>query len=217
MILDSIFVQICMAVLCLATIGLHISRKNHNEVVLYALQSLAVVMLLAASVVKEWSMPLLLIAGAMFFVKVVFMPVLFSRLIVRHHARFSVSTYANIPEVVVAVALVLLFAGSSVMEPLTTMVPANHTYLVLAVAAMLSSVLLIVNRRGALSQVTGVLSLDNSIVAFSLFAGLEQSAALQAGVVFDIFVWMIVAIVMVAMVYRQTGSWDVTKMKGLRD
>ncbi|HUC89987.1 MAG TPA: hypothetical protein VMR45_04250 [Patescibacteria group bacterium] len=217
MIVDNTFVQICMAVLCLATVGLHVAKKNLNEVLLYALQSSAIVALLVVSSLHDKSLSLLLIAIAMLAVKVIFAPIFLSRLIKRHQAKFSVSTYANTPESLFGVALILLLAGSSVMAPLTNMVPANHGYLVLALGAMFASVLLIANRRGALSQVTGVLSLENSIVAFSIFAGLEQSAALQVGIIFDIFVWLIIAIVMVSMIYRHTGSMDVSNMKGLQD
>jgi hydrogenase-4 membrane subunit HyfE len=74
-----------------------------------------------------------------------------------------------------------------------------------------------VNRKGTLSQMVGVLSLENSIVVFALLASLEQSAVLQTGIIFDVCVWMIIAIVLVSMVYRHTQSFDTTNMKKLRD
>ena len=73
------------------------------------------------------------------------------------------------------------------------------------------------NRKGAISQITGILSLENSIVAFGIVAGLEQSLALQLGIVFDVFVWLIIAIAFVSVVYRKIGSLDVTNMRKLRD
>ena len=93
----------------------------------------------------------------------------------------------------------------------------NHQYVVIALWLVFASVLLMANRKGALSQATGVLSLENSIVVFGIFTGLEQSAMLQMGVLFDVFVWLVIAMVMVSLVYKHTGSLDVTKMKDLRD
>jgi len=68
-----------------------------------------------------------------------------------------------------------------------------------------------------LSQIIGILSLENTIVAFTIFAGLEQSASLQIGIIFDIFVWLIIATVFVSMIYKHFGSLDVTSMKTLKD
>ncbi|HEY5667786.1 MAG TPA: hypothetical protein VIR03_01340 [Candidatus Saccharimonadales bacterium] len=213
----SMLMQICVAVLCMATVGLHAAKKNFNEVVLYALQSLAVVTLLADSYVSKGSVPLLLIVVLTFAVKVILAPLFFTRLIKRHKLKFTVNTYTSVPGALTVIALILLLVNSRVFAPLTNLVPTNHGYLALTLALLLASIFLMVNRRGVLSQVVGVLSLENSIVAFSVFAGLEQSAALQAGVVFDVLVWSIIAIVLVSMVYRHIGSLDVTAMKNLKD
>jgi hydrogenase-4 component E len=217
MITHDLLIQIAVAVLCLATVGLHAAKKNFNEVVLYAVQSLAIVVLLADAFVEDGSTPLLLVVLLTLLVKVILAPMFFARLIKRHKLKFTVSTYTSIPGALAVITLILLLVNSGVFAPLTNLVPEYHSYLVLTLAMLLASIFLMVNRRGALSQVVGVLSLENSIVAFGIFAGLEQSAALQAGIVFDVFVWSIIAIVMVSMVYRHIGSLDVTTMKDLKD
>ena len=82
---------------------------------------------------------------------------------------------------------------------------------------MFLSLFLIINRKSALSQIVGILSLENSIVAFAIFAGLEQSLSLQIGILFDISVWLIIATVFMSMMYTHFGSLDVTDMKKLKD
>lgn len=219
MTLDGTLAQFCMAVLALSTVALHVARKNRNEAFMYGLQSLSVVGLLVASVVgaSSVSVPLLIIVALTFLVKVVLAPIFFVRLVNRHELKFAASTYANVPETLAVIVGILVLAGSSLFTPLTSIVPGNQEFLVIALAVMLGSILLMVNRKGALSQVVGVLSLENSIVAFAILAGLEQSAALQAGVIFDVSVWVIVAVTMVSLVYRHHGSLDISKMKKLRD
>ena len=93
----------------------------------------------------------------------------------------------------------------------------NEHTLLLAVAMMLISVFLIINRKGALSQMIGVLSLENGIVSFACLAGLEQTPGLQLGIIFDILVWVIIATVFASMVYKQYGSLDVTAMTHLKE
>ncbi len=216
MITSSTLMQICMAVLCMSTIGLHLARKNRNEALLYGVQSLAVVALLVSSLVGSYSTPLLIVAAVTLLIKVILAPVFFMRLVKRHGVKFTASTYANMPETIAALVVVLILANSGVFEPLANIVPANHTSIVLALAAMFASIMLMVNRRGALSQIVGVLSIENCIVVFAVLAGLEQSAVLQAGIIFDISVWLIVAVTMVSLVYKHHGSFDTSKMKNLR-
>jgi hydrogenase-4 component E len=184
---------------------------------LYSLQSSAIVLLLLVSVFDAHSIKLLLITVLTLVVKVILAPIFFTRLVKRHELKFTANTYANVPETLAVIVAILILASSHIFDPLTNLVPAHHPHLVLALAAMLTSIFLMVNRKGALSQVVGVLSLENTIVAFAILAGLEQSAALQAGVIFDIAVWLIVAVTMLLLVYRHHGSLDVTKMKKLRD
>jgi len=68
-----------------------------------------------------------------------------------------------------------------------------------------------------LSQIIGILSFENSIVVFAVFANLEQSAALQLGIVFDIFIWIMIASVFISMLYKHFGTLNVSSMKNLKD
>ncbi|HEU4913858.1 MAG TPA: hypothetical protein VFT16_00420 [Candidatus Saccharimonadales bacterium] len=212
----SMLMQICVAVFGLTTVGLHLAKKNGNEVILYALQSLAVVTMLGVSLWDSRSAALLLVAAVMLIVKVVLAPAFFLRLVRKHQLKFSASTYANAPETFLGIALILLLVSSGVFAPLTNIVPENHTYLFVSLSALFVSLLLMINRRGALSQAVGILSMENSIVAFTIFAELEGSAMFEFGIVFDVFVWIIIAVVFVSMLFKHFGSLDLAVMKHLK-
>jgi len=216
MILDNIVAQICVSVLFLATVSLHLTKKNLSEAKLYCLQSLAVVTILCLSLTQNFSFTLAAVIAVMFVVKVVVTPIFFSRLIGEHKVKFTASTYVNMPVSMLIIAALLLLVGSEAFAPLVQIAPEYKTYLLLALATTLISIFLIVNRKGVMSQAIGVLSLENSIVVFAAFAGLEQSPLLQFGIVFDIFVWILLASVFVSMIYRHFGSLDVTNMKNLK-
>ncbi|HWZ66061.1 MAG TPA: hypothetical protein VNX65_04725, partial [Patescibacteria group bacterium] len=131
--------------------------------------------------------------------------------------KFTSSTYANTPVTLLLIVGILGLVTSSIFAPLAMLAGGQHLTTSLVLAAILSSLLLVVNRKGAFSEVMGVLSLENSIVAFGILAGLEQSAVLQLGIIFDVSIWVIVATVFVPLVYQHIGSLDVTNMKKLRD
>ena len=198
-------------------IFLHITKKNFGAALSYSLQSLAITITLFNSFVETGNTPLLFIALLIFIVKVIIAPVFFIKLIRQHALMFSVSTYLNTPLTLIIIATLTFVAHSPKFAPLTGIIPANQTLLSLALASMFLSLFLTINRKGALSQIIGILSLENSIVAFTIFAGLEQSLMLQLGIMFNIFIWLIIATIFISMIYRHFGTLNVTTMNNLKD
>jgi hydrogenase-4 component E len=150
-------------------------------------------------------------------IKVILAPIFFIRLIKKNALAFSVSTYLNTPLTLITIFILTSFAHSQTFLPLINIIPDNRALLSLALSSIFLSSLLIINRKGALSQILGILSLENSILAFIILAGLEQSPALQLGVIFNIFIWIIIATVFVTMMYKHFGTLNVTSMKKLKE
>lgn len=204
-------------ILFASVIFMHLSKKSSSVIALYVLQSLIIAMLLFGSSFQEASWSLFLVALVVFTVKVVVSPYFFHKLIRENQLKFTASTYLNGPMTLVTLALLTGVTYSRFFKPLTILSRQNENTLLLAVAMMLISVFLIINRKGALSQMIGVLSLENGIVSFACLAGLEQTPGLQLGIIFDILVWVIIATVFASMVYQQYGSLDVTAMTHLKE
>lgn len=215
--MSTIFLQFLLGVIFLTIVFLHIAKKNFGAAIAYGIQSLAVVLILINSFLETGTISLLFIIILEFIVKVVLAPIFFIRLIKKNELKFLVSTYLNTPLTLIVIAVLTAIAHSQKLVPLTGIIMANQELLALALSAIFLSLFLIVNRRGALSQIAGVLSFENSIVAFGVFAGLEQSAALQVGIIFDIIIWLIIATVFASMLYKHFGSLDVTSMRHLKD
>jgi hydrogenase-4 component E len=217
MISNPLLAQVLITLIFIFAVYFHIAHKNFSVAIMYGIQSFSLVALLLVSSYEEKSVALLVIALVTFAVKVVLAPTFFIRLVNRHSLKFTVSSYLNTPVTLVMVAIIAVLVNSRFFAPITRIVPGNEAYLSLALAAMLISIFLIINRKSALSQIVGILSLENSLVAFAIFSGLEQSPALQFGVIFDIFAWVIIATVFVSMIYKHFGSLDVTSMQHLKD
>lgn len=200
-----------------AAVFLHLTKKNFTAVRLYLAQSSAIAGLLLLFSFEKTSKLLILAIASTIVVKTIIAPYFFFGLIKKHRLKFTVSTYLNTPVTLIVIAALVAITQTDFFKPLAYLAPAGKNLLLLSVATILISLFLIINRKGALSQMLGILSLENGIVSFALFAGLEQNAGLQLGITFNILIWIIIATVFVSMIYRQFGSLDVTAMKKLTE
>jgi len=209
--------QFLLSIIFLTVVFLNIAKKNNEVAFAYGLQSLAIVILIINSYFETGYVSMLFVGLITLVIKAILAPMFFIRLIKRNAFKFSVSTYLNTPLSLVAITALTALAHSQKFAPIINIVYEHHQLLALALSAIFISLLVIINRKGALSQIVGILSLENSIVVFAIFAGLEQSASLQIGILFDIFIWLIIAIVFMSMLYKHFGSLDVTTMNHLKD
>ena len=200
----------------ITAVFLNIVKKNSLAVVLYLIQSVATAMLLLL-LNNSFSLLFVFALIATVAVKVFIAPYFFLSLIRKHRLTFSVSNYLNLPITLLILAALTTLANSHFFDAFSSFMPQNREMLMLSVTAILISIFLSINRRGALSQMLSILSLENSIVAFALLSGLEQSSGLELGITFDILIWIIIATVFGTMMFRQFGSLDVTVMKHLTE
>lgn len=215
--MDIFFHQLLPATFFLTTIFFHVARKNFGIAIGYGIQSLAIALILLGSFFETGSFTLLFIIILIVTFKVIIAPRFFIDLVKKHEVKFSSSAYLNLPMTLIVISALIASVHSRVFLPLASLVPDHPELVLLSISGMLVSLFLIINRKGALSQIVGVLSLENSIVVFAIFSGLEQSTALQVGIMFDIAVWFIIATVFVSMIYKHFGTLDITEMRHLKD
>lgn len=206
-----------VALMYTAVVGMHLSKRSSWTVALYCIQSIALVILLSLALTHEFSWLLVIATLAVALVKIVMAPRFFMRLIARHEVKFSASTYLNGPMTLVVLALLTAVTHAKYFLPLTTLAPEAADAILLSLSTMLTSFFLVINKKGALSHMTGILSLENAIVAFATITGLEQTPALQLGVLFDIGVWVLIASVFANMIYQTFGSLEVSNLTELTE
>jgi hydrogenase-4 component E len=208
---------VLVTIIFVCAILVHIAKKNSLAVWIYVVQSIAISLILLSSPLAKYS-PLFLIATiSTIVVKSIVAPYFFFDLIKKHELKFSASTYLSIPRTLLVIAILSLFSRLDFIEDIAYSVNVDVNILAISMATVFTSIFLIINRKGALSQMIGILSLENGVVSFAFFAGLEQSGALQIGITFDILVWIIIASIFGSMIHRQFGSLDVTEMKNLTE
>lgn len=209
-----LFLQI---VIFATAVFMHLTKKNASVIRLYIAQSAAVSLLLLLPAVEESSKLLIIAIASTIAVKLFIAPYFFFGLIRKHRLKFAVSTYLNTPITLLVIAALVALTRTEVFLPLGHLAPDGNNLLLLDVATIMISLFLCINRKGALSQMLGILSLENGIVSFALSAGLEQNPGLQLGITFNILIWIAIATVFISMIFRQFGSLDVTTMKKLTE
>lgn len=211
------FMYVLEVALFASVIFLHLVKKSSIAVSLYVGQSVIIAGLLFYSAFRDASVPLALTAFAVLAVKAIVAPFFIRRLIVAHELKFTVSTYLNASLTLLALAVITAFSFSNLLKPFAVMNGANGSLPLLALAMIFASVFLIVNHKDALSQMIGILSLENSIVLFAFVTHLEQAPSLELGIIFDLLVWILIATIFISMVYRRFGTLDVSEMKHLKE
>jgi len=204
-------------VMFLTAVFMHLIHKSSLLISLYRLQSLIISIFIFGSAIEASSILLMCVAVFMFVVKVIVAPYFFTKLIKNNQLKFASSTYLNNPLTLLVVAALTSLAYSQYFQPLTILAKGNVNSLLLAVATILISIFLIINRKGILSQMIGILSLENAIVSFAFLSGLEAAPNMQLGIIFDILVWIIIASVFAKMIYDKFGTMNSTIMNNLKE
>lgn len=194
-------------------------KKNSSSVYLYMAQSIAIVSLLVSFtfISGDHSNFILFVIFSVILVKIIIAPYFFLRIIKKNNLTFSDGSYLKAPITLLSVALLILLTRASFFQSLVFLSIEKQGFLMISLSAILASLFVIINRKGVISQVFGLLSLENSIVSFALFAGLEQDASLQLGITFDILIWTIITVLFTSMIYKQFGTIDVNEMKKLTE
>ena len=211
---DSLFIFLEIVVFTVA-LFFHLANRNKSLVFGYILQSLtvsAILLIIAGIDSFELFAPAILT----FLVKTVIAPLFFFRLVRRHQIIFSGTTYLSTPLTFIVIFLLTALSFSTLFSPLTAL--SDHAATIpFGLATLFISLFLLINRKGALSQIIGILSMENAIVTTAAFLGLEGNLVLELGIAFDIIVWVTIASVFVALVYKQFGTLDVSEMKQLKE
>lgn len=201
----------------LLAVFLHLSKKNKTLIVIYLLQSLALIVLLTVIGVIEDEQGLLLAAGLTLVTKVVLAPIIFMRAIKHFDERVLTGSYLSTPFTLIVVLMLMLFAYSEVFTPLAELSTHGVDIVHLALAGIIVSLFLTINRKGIVHQIVGVLSMENGIVALASIIGLEHTFAIELGIIFDVLMWTVGAAVFIALVHHHFGTLDTSVIKDLRD
>ncbi|MGC8463167.1 MAG: hypothetical protein ACP5P9_05810 [Acidimicrobiales bacterium] len=193
-------------------------RKDLRALIpILALQGAALSALAAVLAVSDGNLGLGVVAGVVLLAKGIVVPGLLTRVVRADPGSRETAPLVNVPaSLVVAGTLVVLsylVAGritALAPDPLTRLVP-------LGLATVLVGFFVLVTRRKAVSQIVGLLLLDNGIalIAFLLTAGVPLLVELGAS--FDLLLVVAVLQVLATTIRARFGHVDLDQLRELHD
>jgi hydrogenase-4 component E len=192
-------------------------RQVRTIVTMLRLQGVALACVAGVLAWHEHDLGLAITALLVLAVKGVLVPWLLRRVIRRDPRSRETAPLINVPASLVSAAF-LIVVSYVVTSKLTALAPSAATRLVpIGVATVLVGYFMLVTRRRAVSQIVGLLLVDNGIalVTFLLTAGVPL--IVELGSTLDVLLVVVVLQVLVVNTGARHGSFDLDEMRELHD
>jgi hydrogenase-4 component E len=193
-----------------------VQRMLLTNIRLFAIQSLflagiAAVVAYAHHASHVYVVAVLTIAG-----KVVFLPWLLSRLVLRIQITQEIEPLLNAPtSMLVCGSLTLL--GYIVARPFSSLERLGNNTLAVAITLLLTGLFLMINRRKAITQVLALLTIENGVtLAAAALTSYGMPLVVELGIFFDVLVAVMVLGILVYRIRESFASMDTSKLNQLR-
>lgn len=217
MTLTSQFINLLAAMLLLVAFAMLAQRRILSLINLFAWQGalLALSTFIVAYSTNQhhlyWS------AGLTLLLKVMLLPWLLHRLIRKLNVRWDVETLINIPATML-VGIALVIFSFNLAAPISHLAEGITRGLIgIALASVLLSLLMMLTRRKAVSQVVAFLSLENGLFFAATSATQGMPLVVELGIALDVLVATFIFGVFFFQIRETFDSLDITHMEKLKD
>ncbi len=156
-------------------------------------------------------------AGLTLLLKVLLLPWLLHRLIRKLNVRWDVETLLNIPTTML-VGIALVIFSFNLAAPITQLAQGITRGLIgIALACVLLSLLMMLTRRKAVSQVVAFLSLENGLFFAATSATQGMPLVVELGIALDVLVATFIFGIFFFQLRETFDSLDITHMEKLKD
>jgi hydrogenase-4 component E len=160
---------------------------------------------------------LLVVALLVLAAKALVIPVLLLRVVQQDPGSRETQPLVNVPASLVA-AGALTFLAFAASRAVTALVPTAAGRLIpLGIAAMLVGFFALVTRRKAVSQIVGVLLVDNGVALVAFLATAGVPLLVELGASLDVLLAVIVLQVLAIQLHARLGSSDLDQLTELHD
>jgi hydrogenase-4 component E len=206
-------------VLQIAAVG---QRWLVSSIRIFAVQSFLLATIAGVIAYFNHASHIYVVAFLTLFLKAVLLPWLLEGLVERIGIRREIEPLINAPlSILIAGCLTLVgyVVAASFYHPEETSVRAalGHNTLGVAIALFLIGFFTMLNRRKALSQVLGLLSLENGLFLAAISLTYGMPLIVELGIFFDVLVAVMVLGILVFRIREAFDSMDVSKLRKLRE
>ncbi|MCE7002050.1 hypothetical protein LWC34_04305 [Kibdelosporangium philippinense] len=184
----------------------------------FALQGLALAILVGVLAAHENSLDLWVVAIGVLVLRAGVLPYLLRRALASAgESRRETRPLVNVAASLLAAAVLTLLAYA-VSQPLVRLAPSAATQAIpVGMTVVLIGFFVLVTRRRALSQLVGFLLMDNGITAVGFLTTAEVSLIVELGVSLDVLLAALVLQVLTARMRETFGDTDLDELRELRD
>jgi hydrogenase-4 component E len=191
-------------------------RRLAVAVRVFAAQGVALAGLGAVQAVHQISVRLWAVAAGLLVLRAIALPYLLRRAATGQPRAEPGRLVAGWVSLLAAAALTLL--AYAVSRPLAELAPAAAAGAIpVGVAVVLAGFFVLATRRGALSQVAGLLLMDNGITALALLTGAGLGLLVQVSVALDVLLVLVILQLSAVRTRETVGDTDLDELRELRD
>ncbi len=211
------FIDLLASLLLLIVFAMLAQRRILSLINLFAWQG-ALLTLNTAVVAYSTAQHHLYYSAALTLVlKVLLLPWLLHRLIHRLNVRWEVETLINIPTTML-VGIALVIFSFNLAAPISELAEGITRGLIgIALACVLMSLLIMLTRRKAVTQVVAFLSLENSLFFAATSATQGMPLVVEFGIALDVLVATFIFGIFFFQIRETFDSLDITHMEKLKD
>ena len=156
-----------------------------------------------------------------FVLKALLLPILLERIMARVGVKHEIEPFINVPvSILISGGLTLLgyVVAESFHHPdeISAASALGHNTLAVAISLFLIGFFMMLNRRKALSQVLGLLCMENGIFLAAISLTYGVPLVVELGIFFDVLVAVMVLGILVYRIGATFDSMDVSKLRKLR-
>ena len=210
-------INLLASLMLLLAFAMLAQRRILSLIHLFALQG-AVLTLNTVVVALSTAQAHLLYSAALTLVlKVIVLPWILHRLIVRLNIRWDVETLINIPAIML-VGIVLVILAFNLALPISHLAGTiTRATLGIAMASVLLSMLMMITRRKAVPQVIGFLAMENGLFFAATSATYGMPMVVELGIALDVLVGTFIFGIFFFQIRETFDSLDIHQMEKLKD
>ena len=211
------FVNLLAAILLLIVFAMLSQRRILSLINLFAWQGLVLAVSTFVVAYSTGQSHLYYSAALTLLLKVLVLPWLLHRLIRKLNVRWDVETLINIPTTML-VGIALVIFSFNLAAPISQLAEGITRGLIgIALASVLLSLLMMLTRRKAISQVVGFLAMENGLFFAATSATHGMPLVVELGIALDVLVATFIFGIFFFQIRETFDSLDITHMEKLKD
>ena len=211
------FINLLGAVLLMLAFAMIAQRRVLSLIKLYTLQGAVLVLstLVVAYVTQQSH--LYLSAAITFALKVLLIPWLLHRVVLRLHIESDIETLINIPTTML-IGILIVILSFNLAQPISELsATLSRGTIGIALASVLLSFLMMITRAKALAQVIGFLAMENGLFFAATSATYGMPMVVELGIALDVLIGVLILGVFIFQIREQFDSLDIRHLERLRD